>query len=133
MSITVNGPVDHRTAMSVDTDAHGTRTEREETDTGDTRRRRRRRNPAAMQRYLYLGTDGEGFTHVANQHRKIVYRCTPAGRLDRVTDLEAHPDPGCRTISAYLAYVADGVGWDARRVATSPLAGWSTADSPADR
>jgi hypothetical protein len=59
--------------------------------------------------HVHLGRDREGYRHHLDRAADAVYRFDETGAIERCTDLDG------RHLDEYLAFVADGVGWDARR------------------
>ncbi len=69
--------------------------------------------------YRDLGIDAEGYHHAQDRRRGVIHRVDPAtGARERVTDLrlDHYAAPGNAT-NAYIAHVAEDVGW-AERVPT---------------
>lgn len=61
-----------------------------------------------LPQHVYLGRDREGYRHHLDRATATVTRFDDARRIERRTDI-ADAD-----LDEYLAFVADGVGWDAR-------------------
>jgi hypothetical protein len=62
-----------------------------------------------LPQHVYLGRDREGYHHHLDRAADAVYRFGEAGTIERRTDLDGEH------LDEYLAFVADGVGWDDRR------------------
>jgi len=75
------------------------------------------RAPTACDRYLFLGTDVDGFHHVANQQHRTLFRIdAEAGTIDCRATYADLPEP---RLDCYIDAFAGGVGWDDRRVMKS--------------
>lgn len=61
-------------------------------------------NPRA--RYIYLGEDSDGGTHVYRTVDETVFAVTPAGRIEHRFDIS-----DARTVDHYVAHVRDARGW----------------------
>ena len=66
--------------------------------------------------HKYLGRDRDGYHHHADESRGLVYRFDEKGRIERVTDLFEHPNPEMRHLDSYIEFVAEGCGWEDRRI-----------------
>jgi len=69
--------------------------------------------------YRDLGVDAEGYHHAQDRRRGVVHRVDPeTGDRERVSDLrlDHYAAPG-NAINAYVAHVAEDIGW-AERVPT---------------
>lgn len=60
-----------------------------------------------LPKHVYLGRDCEGYRHHLDRDAGMVTRFDDDGRIERRTSLDDD-------LGDYLAFVADGVGWDAR-------------------
>lgn len=73
-------------------------------------------NTTLLARHVNLGTDAEGMIHHLDRATATVHRIDPAtGRRERRTDLTARNEPAPAALETYIAFVAEGVGWDDRR------------------
>ena len=66
--------------------------------------------------HKYLGRDRDGYHHHADESRGLVYRFDDEGQIERVTDLFEHPNPEMRHLDSYIDFVAEGRGWEDRRI-----------------
>jgi hypothetical protein len=57
-------------------------------------------------RYIYLGEDTEGGTHLYRTVDETIFAVTPDGRLAHRFDLD-----DARTVDHYVAHVRDARGW----------------------
>lgn len=61
-----------------------------------------------LPQHVYLGADTEGYRHHLDRDTETVWRFDGDGQIERRTDISDHD------LDAYLAFVADEVGWRAR-------------------